>query len=317
MRTPSFLVLVSLVACGGSLQDADKEEQAVPSFGPSVTPEWVASVQSPRAVTVAGGRVYVTTAASTVLGEASANGELLLLREPGIAPLVLTMDKFGSSYGLVAADASEVVWSASDGRILAISALGGDARAVTQESSAVTALALDAQYVYYTFETTKGSQVKRVSRSGGQASTLAQGLVGAQGIAVGPSEIFVSVRGRAGARDGRVMKLAKDGSASAALAENLSEPCGIAYVPRSNAPVWSEVGSDVHAGLAGSCALASDGTSAFLGRAAGDAVMRADLQTRSTRVLSAKPLAGSLGGITADSRFVYWISGNDIVRVAK
>lgn len=314
MRTLTLLFPV-LLACGGNVQEPSGGEMPGGGLAPlSAKPEWLANASSPVALAAADGRVYVTTRTSAIQGEASANGSLLMLREPGVSPLMLAQDRFGAAFEAIAADTKAVHWSTSDGRILAIDTLGGEPRTLAQESGTIAALAIDAEHVYYTVTVDAASHVKRMTRDGSQVESLAEGLSGARGIAVAGRSVYVTLAGST-ATGGSVLRIDAATKQAETVAQGLMDPCGVATAQGPRSVVWTERSESEQGGLRGSCALVTDGLAAFVG--SDRAVRKASLMTGAASDWSAQAPTGTLGSLAIDARYVYWISGSTIVRSAK
>jgi hypothetical protein len=309
-----------LLACGGNIspeQPASTEPTAT-TITTGITPEWVATMPAPASIAAVGGRVFVTTRHSFILGEPSANGSLTLLREPGIPPLTLAIDKFGAAYGALTADTKDVVWASSDGRVSTIPNVGGEARTVTHEDGSIVALALDTSFVYYTVNSGSTSAVRRVPRAASEsntpAETLADNLTNARGIVVAGNSVFVALGSMT---DGAILRVDTRTKQVETVARGLAEPCAIATAPTPLGVVWTERSAQSKAGLFGSCALATDENDAFLGQESGSGLLKASLSTRTANLWSNQGSAKLLGSLAADARHVYWISQSNIVRARK
>ena len=100
----------------------------------------------------------------------------------------------------IAVDSTRVYFAAASGEMSV--ALGGGAPA-TLTSAPGSGLAIDDQFVYFT---SSGSDVGKVSKSGGVVTSLATGQDQADGIAVDTSSVYWVNSGGA-PRTGSVMKL--------------------------------------------------------------------------------------------------------------
>jgi hypothetical protein len=143
-----------------------------------------------------------------------------------------------NTYGL-AADSNAVYWSNFDGTAAVLATpLDGGASITLATGHVVFGIVSDADYVYWA-EMTNGT-IMKVPVGGGDATTVAVDLVGADQLAIDGAYLYVTV-GFESSSPGTIVKIAKDGSSRAVLAAGQIAPSGIAVDATS--VYWSTMGS--------------------------------------------------------------------------
>ena len=341
----SFVFLASVLAgttmsaltgCGG---DTAGQPPAPVTENPAPAPAAEATLfayvpQHPQALRVVGGQVFFTTKKSILGGEPSDNGQVMTLDKNGQV-LSIALDRFGAGYEALASDGQELVWSTSDGRVMAVSVRGGDARTLNRGEPGIVSLAVDASYVYVARDNAGAGSVSRIPRQGGEPETILEGLVRPRGIAVGAAGVYVAMAGN-GKKAGVIHRIDAQTLARTIVAEGQNAPCGI--VADRGKVIWTNAGEGaadgtvmgltgttataLATGQAAPCTVTTDADSAYW---APSSTLRAPLMK--AKLAGGSPIAVALDGaatvstdlgtVAVDEQFVYWATDTAILRAKK
>jgi hypothetical protein len=343
--TAVALAATLAMACGGSVDPAPSANTST-SEGRSEILEGgsalavVRGLHGAHAVLAFDGRVYVSTKGSSLGGVTSDNGTIMSIDLGGDGrgategkALQIALDRFGAGYEALATDGRDIIWSASDGRILAVSALGGEARTLRDAGDPVVAIAADPGAVYFLSrgkDDARGA-LYRIARTTRETTKLLD-LVAPQALTLSTREIFVASRGD-GANTGIIQRVDLATGTNATLATGQAAPCGLALA--DDRLVWTNAGAAPMAGevmgwfngavqpLARGqmlpCAVTTDGSVAVWAPSASTRapLMRASLEGGVAKSLPADGVSFDRGSVSMSGEYIYWASGDAVFRARK
>jgi len=237
MRQHLFIALsFAALGCGGQIAKSEQMSESAPNepfrsaaedrpmhHADDAAPNLIAESEiSPTSIVSDETRVFWTTKGSTLLGEPTINGTLMMRYKQGGEKLMLALDARGAAYRTLVRTGDTLVWSTSDGRILSLGRSGGTPKELVFVGAEVRALSIDSDQVYFASER---GDIGTVSLADGRASILTTGLVSPRALTSDDLFVYVTV-GRSA--DADVLRIPKAGGEGAVLFSGLTSPCGLA-----------------------------------------------------------------------------------------
>ncbi|MBI5532248.1 MAG: hypothetical protein HY898_06020 [Deltaproteobacteria bacterium] len=235
----------------------------------------------------------------------------------------------------IAVDDTNVYWSLASGTVTSTTKVPGGVPKNLATQQSPLAIALDGTSIYWV-NGTSGS-VEKAPKAGGTKTTLASGVMGPSDIAVGGSDVYFIAFG-----ESKLKKVSTSGGTPTDVATGLHNPLSIVldgtyiYLAEQGTDAESfadgaisritraTVNKEVLAPMQGaphSVAVAPKSDYAYWGLFNNQIVMAVQLppagQAAPSAVSIATELAGSAISVLADDKAVYWISGANIVKVAR
>lgn len=330
------------VACNGQVDAAGSPEPAGTGIATAAAlPEVVMEgVGEPSAVVVSGEDIVVATRATRVGRERVEAGALFVRTTHAPDPKMLTLDARGASFGALAVDEGTAFVAASDGRILAEPLSGGAHRTLATLGTPATALVAVAPYV---LAAQSDGTLVRIDTRTGEVSAVAEFPHGIHALARRDASVVVAAATGTG---GAIAEVAADGTVTT-LTTLADAPCALSADARKVAWTTAAGAGAPHGRLAllergastprtvtevdaFACAVAGSGDDLFfatahdvpagatLVRTLGASLMRASAAGGApSPVTSAGAPRVHPGALTATDAFVYWLTSDAVVRLAK
>lgn len=368
MRKAAVSMVLLLAACGGQVAEPSPNAQGASSSSASESPSGdapsvgapapaakgpesvAADVGVPSALALSSTSAVFTTR-STIIGGELVEAGALFVADKRVGPaLMISVDRQGATYDALAIDEKDAFVGTSDGRLLRVPLMGGEATTVADIEASPVALSVADDYVYFARET---GEVGRVAKSGGAPETLTTVEGAVRGVEADASAVYVAT-GPTEAKPaaGGIVRVGLDTHAPELLASS-GEPCALIrdgeHLFWTSRPVAVDAPAmkgevrklsldgnavaTVAAGTFTACAIASDDQNLWFattapaaafpvrstdGNTAGSGLMRAPIAGgEPVAVDGAGSALAQPGAVAVDATHVYWLTDKAVLRLAK